>query len=72
MQRLPWMRETTESFGLVGREGAVFLYGKLINLLEALSLRTRSAVCLFLRFISTVRARSAGAKWSFRSRYSDQ
>ena len=55
MQRLPWMRETAESLGLIGREGAIFSYRELISLLEALSLRTRSAICLSLRFVNTIR-----------------
>lgn len=55
VQSLCWMRETTESFGLIGREGAAFSYAEFICLLETRSLRTRSATCLALRLVSTLR-----------------
>lgn len=55
VQSLCWTCETTESFGLIGREGAAFSYAEFICLLETQSLRTRSATCFALRLVSTLR-----------------
>lgn len=55
MQIRPWMWETTESFCLVGRGVAVFVYAEFICLLETRILRTRSATCLSSKFVSTLK-----------------
>lgn len=72
MQSLPRAHDTTESFVLVGREGAAFSYAEFICLLETLSLKTRPATCLFLRFVSILRQCLQGLSGPFTRRYRDQ